>query len=146
MSHLVDVNLLLALVTDRHIHHRHAIRWIDEVSARDAVICRTVQLGLLRLLNNPVVMKEDVMPADRCWALWRGLLEDERVRFEAGEPGRLDAAFEEFTQGRTFSPRLWSDAYLAAYARAGEHGLATFDRGFRSFSRLNCTVLPSEAS
>ena len=141
MSHLVDVNLLLALVTDRHVHHRDAMRWIDEVPARDAVICRTVQLGLLRLLNNPAVMKEDAMPASECWTLWRHLLEDERVRFEAGEPGRLDAAFEQFTQGRTFSPRLWSDAYLAAYARAGEHALVTFDRGLRRFGLTALDVL-----
>lgn len=146
MSQLVDVNLLLALVTDRHVHHRDAVLWIDKVPARNAVICRTVQLGLLRLLNNPAVMKEDAIPASACWTLWRHLLEDERVRFEAGEPGGLEAVFEEFTQDRTFSPRLWSDAYLAAYARAGEYALVTFDRGFRSFGRLNCTVLSYERS
>lgn len=146
MSELVDVNVLLALVTDRHVHHRDAARWIERVTPRNAVICRTVQLGLLRLLNNPAVMKEDALPTGECWALWQRLLEDERLRFEAGEPGGLDALFEESTQGRTFSPRLWSDAYLAAYARAGDYSLVTFDRGFQGFNELACTVLTPRAS
>ena len=122
------------------------MRWLDGVPPRDLVICRTVQIGLLRLLNNPAVMKEDAVPTGECWALWRQLLRDERIRFEAGEPGALDASFEEYTQGRAFSPRLWSDAYLAAYARVGGYTLVTFDQGFRSFSNLACTVLPSETS
>ena len=47
------------------------------------MICRTVQIGLLRLLNNPAVMHEDAVPTRDCWALWRRLLGDERVRFRA---------------------------------------------------------------
>ena len=34
---------------------------------------------------------------------------------------------------RGSSSGFWSDAYLAAFARAGRHRFATFDRGFRRF-------------
>lgn len=146
VSHLADVNLVLALVTDRHVHHRVATGWIDGVAFGSMVICRAVQMGLLRLLNNPVVMKEDVLPSAECWELWRRLLEDDRVRFEAAEPPGLDEPFERYTRGRTFSARLWSDAYLAAYARAAGHTLVTFNREFRSFPELLCTVLPPDQS
>jgi predicted nucleic acid-binding protein len=56
---LCDVNLLLALVTDRHAHHPGAVRWFDILAVSDAVVCRIVQMGLLRLLNNPAVMQEE---------------------------------------------------------------------------------------
>jgi predicted nucleic acid-binding protein len=34
------------------------------------------------------------------------------------------------------SPRLWTDAYLAAFALAGGHRLVTFDQGFLRFPGL----------
>ena len=141
MPALCDVNVLLALVTDRHALHALAVRWADNISADGAVLCRVAQMGLLRLLNNPAVMGDEALDAAGCWSLWRRLLEDERLRFASEEPPGLDAAFERFTTGRAFSPRVWSDAYLAAYAHAAGHTLVTFDKGFRGFPGLNCDVL-----
>ena len=85
------------------------------------------------------------MPTGDCWALWRRLVGDERVRFAPRGPDGLDAPFEAFTGGRAFSPRVWSDAYLAAYARAGDYTLVTFDQGFRQFEGLSCNVLTPAA-
>jgi toxin-antitoxin system PIN domain toxin len=138
---LCDVNVLLALVADRHALHDLAVRWAESIPAGEAILCRLAQVGLLRLLNNPAVMREEVLDAAACWAVWRRLLEDERFRFTTEEPPGLDVAFEGFMAGRTFSPRLWSDAYLAAYAYAARLSLVTFDRGFRSFPGLTCDVL-----
>jgi len=138
---LCDVNVLLALVTDRHALHGLSLRWSEDVPAGGAVLCRVAQMGLLRLLNNPAVMGEDVLDTAGCWALWRRLLEDERFRFVPDEPPGLDAAFERFTTGRTFSPRLWTDAYLAAYAHAAGLTLVTLDHGFRNFPGLACEIL-----
>jgi hypothetical protein len=98
-------------------------------------------MGLLRLLNNPAVMGEDVLDTAGCWAIWRRLLEDERFRFVPEEPPDLDAAFERYTSGRAFSPRLWTDAYLAAYAHATGLTLVTLDHGFRAFPGLACDIL-----
>jgi hypothetical protein len=98
-------------------------------------------MGLLRLLNNPTVMGAEVFDTAGCWSLWRRLLEDERFRFASEEPPGLDAAFERFTAGRSFSPRVWTDAYLAAYAYAERLSLVTFDKGFRGFRGLTCDVL-----
>ena len=141
MPMLCDVNLLLALVTDRHAHHAVAVRWFNTLAAGDAVVCHIAQMGLLRLLNNPSVMQEEALTADACWDIWRRMLEDERIQFTVLEPPDLDAAFERFVSGRVFSPRLWTDAYLAAFADAGGMTLATFDRGFRNFPGLTCEVL-----
>jgi predicted nucleic acid-binding protein len=70
---LCDVNVLLALATDRHVHHPLAVRWLDRVAAGEAVVCRMAQTGLVRLLNNPAVMREEALDAAACWALWHRL-------------------------------------------------------------------------
>jgi predicted nucleic acid-binding protein len=98
-------------------------------------------MGLLRLLNNPAVMQEDVLDTASCWAIWYHLLEDERFRFVPYEPVGLEAAFERFTTARPFTPHLWTDAYFAAYAHTAGLTLVTLDRGFRSFYGLACDVL-----
>ena len=61
VSTLCDVNVLLALVTDRHAAHTAAVSWLNGVPAGDAAICRIAQTGLLRLLNN----LEDLAPVAR---------------------------------------------------------------------------------
>jgi predicted nucleic acid-binding protein len=66
---LCDVNLLLALVTDRHQHHAIAAQWIEKMQSGEVVVCRVVQTGLLRLLNNPAVMGDEALEADDCWSL-----------------------------------------------------------------------------
>jgi len=138
---LCDVNVLLALVTDRHAAHTAAVSWLDGVPTGDAAICRIAQTGLLRLLNNPAVMREDVLDTDACWGIWHRLLEDDRSRFTPTEPSGLDAVFKRFTSGRAFTPRLWTDAYLASYAQVSGLVLVTFDQGFRQFDSLACHVL-----
>ena len=141
MPALCDVNVLLALVTDRHALNGLAVRWAESVPAGEAVLCRVVQMGLLRLLNNPAVMREEAMNTTGCWSVWHRLLEDERFRFASEEPLGLDVAFERFTIGRAFSARVWTDAYLAAYAHAARLRLVTFDKAFRGFHGLAFDVL-----
>jgi len=89
---LCNVDVLLALVTDRHASHAAAVRWLDGVPAGGATTCRIAQTGLLQLLNNPAVMREDVLDTTACWELWHRLLKDERVRFTPTEPPGLHAA------------------------------------------------------
>ena len=138
---LCDVNVLLALVTDRHVFHGLAVRWVESVPPGDVVLCRVAQMGFLRLLNNPAVMREEAVNAAGCWSIWHRLLEDERFRFASEEPVGLDVSFERFTIGRAFNPRVWTDAYLAAYALAARLTIVTFDKAFRGFPGLTCEVL-----
>lgn len=62
MAALCDVNVLLAMCSDRHVHHGVASEWAGGVTKRHEIaVCRVTQLGLLRLLNNPAVMKEEAL-------------------------------------------------------------------------------------
>ena len=48
------------------------------------------------------------------------------------------------TKGFPHSPKLWQDAYLAAFAVATDVCLVTFDQGFRKFRRLRSLILSSD--
>ena len=44
------------------------------------------------------------------------------------------------SEGETHSPKVWSDAYLAAFAEAAGIGMVSFDKGFRKFDGLVLTI------
>jgi uncharacterized protein len=68
------------------------------------------------------------------------LLDDPRIHF-AQEPNDLYARWTLFADVRTASPKLWMDAYLAAFAVAGGYRLVTTDKAFKQFKGLNVLVL-----
>lgn len=140
MSALCDINLLLAFCYDRHEHHPIALNWLNEQDDASVVICRTTQLGLLRLLTNATVMAGDVCTLKQAWANFDAILNDTRFVFMA-EPDGLEVIFREFTSTGQVSPKRWQDAYLAAFARAAKIHLVTFDRGFKEYERLRLTLL-----
>lgn len=57
------------------------------------------------------------------------------------EPPNVELQWRNFTLGSTFSPKIWNDAYLAAFSVAGDYELVTFDKGFGRFSGLSYTLL-----
>lgn len=140
MPSLCDVNLLLAASYDRHIHHPAALAWLEKQDELSLVICRQTQLGLLRLLTNASVMGTEVCTLTQAWEIYEILMSDERFDFYA-EPLGLEPYLRKYTQSGRVSPKLWQDAYLAAFARAAKLHLATFDEGFRQFESLRLTVL-----
>lgn len=143
MPALCDVSFLLPLCYGRHVHHAAARQWVDgSFAAASLVICRVSQLGFLRLLTNPAVMTSDVCSTRQAWRLHDRLMSDVRFVFH-DEPAGLERHLRQMTHGFSFSPKLWQDAYLAAFARAAGLALATFDRGFQQFPRLKVVLLPA---
>ena len=144
MRALADVSWLLPLCYGGHEHHEAARQWLEALPEGDGVaVCRLAQLGLLRLLSNPSVMGADVCATDAAWKLNDRLLGDPRFSWEP-EPSTLEAELHRLTKGFPYSPKLWQDAYFAAFAVAADLPLVTFDRGFRKFPRLRSQVLTSE--
>ncbi len=137
---LVDVNVWLALVHQRHVDHLVALNWFAKRDADTAVCCRIVQLGLLRLLTNPAVMGDAVQSQEQAWSVWDRLAQDERVIFSA-DPQYLEIALRRFTKSKQAGHRQWTDAYLAAFAESGELEMATFDKGFAAYPDLPVTQL-----
>lgn len=147
MRALADVSWLLPLCYGGHEHHKPALQWLEAMPKEDGVVvCRLAQLGLLRLMCNPAVMGPDVRTTEQAWELSDQLLSDPRFSFEL-EPANLEKELRQLTKGFGYSPKLWQDAYLAAFAMANNLALLTFDQGFHKFRRLRCLVLsPSQQS
>ena len=140
MAALCDVNCLLAFCYDRHVHHTAAITWLESQAELSMVICRNTQLGLLRLLTNASVMDKDVCNLKQAWTIYDTLMGDERFDFST-EPVNLEQHLRRYTSGGRVSPKLWQDAYLAAFARAAKLHLVTFDEGFRQYEGLRLTLI-----
>ena len=138
--YLPDINIWLALTFEVHSHHRRAVAWFGAVELECCTFCRLTQQGYLRLATNPAVFKEEAVTMARAWSCYDQLLADERVRFTP-EPGGLETAWRQYTSRGTFSPKIWNDAYLAAFGRTANLEVVTFDSGFRGYSDVGVTVL-----
>jgi uncharacterized protein len=103
-------------------------------------VCRQTQLGLLRLLTNTTIMGNDVLDIRQSWDIYDALMSDERFEFYE-EPVGLEQRFRSYTAGAGVAPKLWQDAYLAAFARSAKLHLVTFDRGFQKFEGLHLILL-----
>jgi hypothetical protein len=113
------------------VHHDVSRDWFTELPGDSRFLfCRLTQLGLLRLLTAEVVMGDDVLSQSEAWGVYDRWLEDGRVRL-MDEPPALERTFRSLTRSRRASPKVWADAYLAAFADAAQLTLVTFDRGFR---------------
>jgi len=123
---LPDVNVWLAAAWARHSKHESARQWLD-AETDDIGFCRVSQMTLLRLLTNPAVTKEDAMSRRKAWLVYGALIADSRVRFY-GEPEGLEALWTAFSTREDKSHLLWTDDYLAAFAKALSAELVTLDR------------------
>lgn len=140
--HLPDIDVWLALTFDAHLHHPSAKTWFDGLS-NNAIcyFCRLSQQGFLRLATNPTVFGHHARTLPDAWQNYDTLLSDPRVAF-AEEPADLERYWRMFTQNQSFSPKVWNDAYLTAFARAGNLELVTFDRAFAQYANVTCRILP----
>lgn len=136
----MDANVWLALAAEAHVHHRRAEAYWKKEAAPVAAFCRVTQLAFLRHLTNKTIMGEHVLTPMSAWNKRAQFLALPEVRFVAEPPG-LDEQLGKLCQmGRT-SPNLWTDAYLASFAKCGGLRLVTFDQGFGRFTGLELLIL-----
>jgi len=141
MASFVDVNVLLALMHARHPFSERAFSWLETQEGRGSiVICRVVQMGLLRLLTRQAVMREDVINPAAFWRGWDQLMQDDRFVL-VPEPARLEQNWRELTTNFPVGQCAETDTYLAAFALAREDTFVTFDRGFERFEGLSVEIL-----
>lgn len=127
----LDANVWLALLWSRHIHSERAGAWFERASEERFFFCRITQITVLQLLTTPMVMGSDVKTIAEAWALWDKVCADDRIALLV-EPETIEPAFRRFSALRSSSPKVWADAYLAAFAAVAGLKLVTFDRGLRS--------------
>ncbi len=133
---LCDQNFWLALVLPPHDHHPVARAWWESLATERALFCRSTQQGFLRLLTTQAVLEPYGLPPrtqTQAWKIYRQLASAPTCGF-LPEPEGIDAHWEQLSSRPTASPKLWMDAYLAAFAIQGDCTLVTFDHGFRQFA------------
>ena len=140
MRFLADINVIIPLLLSRHPHRKAALKWFDSTTAGEVALCRLVRLGTLRLLCNSTVMGPDVLTPQSAIAALEQLEADERISL-VHEPDDLDPTLKTFASPCKTTPNLWSDAYLAAFAKVSGLKLSTFDGGFKKFAGLNFLAL-----
>ena len=140
MNYLPDINVWIALAFQSRSEHPVARNWYDSLESPTLLFCRLTQQGLLRLATNAKAIGSQACTLGKAWDLYDQLLVDYCAIY-ASEPVKLEHQWRTFTQGHTFSPKIWNDAYLAAFAVCNTLEVVTFDRGFRQFPGLHCTIL-----
>lgn len=141
---LPDINLWLAATIGSHVHHDAAKAWLESQSEPKSIaLCRVTQQGWLRLLTQESLMEGHglkVLTNKEAWALWTKLAADERMVFLA-EPEGIERRWQAYAAQPSAFPKLWTDAYLAAFAVAAGCELVTLDRGFGKFAGLRVELL-----
>ncbi|MBE2283359.1 MAG: type II toxin-antitoxin system VapC family toxin [Prosthecobacter sp.] len=141
---LPDTNVWLALSLSKHTHHRAAVEWLEEQDSPDEIaFCRSTQQSFLRLLTTTGVMSAYGIAAlsnKDAWAVYEAFIADDRILFQVEPPG-LNPNWKKLAARRTSSPKLWMDAYLAAFAIASGAELVTTDKAFSQFPGLDVTII-----
>jgi toxin-antitoxin system PIN domain toxin len=114
---------------------RRAATWFESAQADAVAFCRFTQHCFLRIATNPKAFGDETLSTSGAWSAYEDLLNDPRVRF-AAEPVTTEEIWREITSARPRSSRVRGDAYLAAFARAGELAVVPFDRDFEAFTGL----------
>jgi toxin-antitoxin system PIN domain toxin len=123
--HLLDVNVLIALLDPAHVQHDQAHEWFAEEGAQAWASCPLTQNGLLRIVGHPRYPGSPGSPAAVAH-LAAGLFSLPGHEFWPDDVSLLDAALVDAT--RLLTSAQVTDSYLLALARAHGGRLATLDR------------------
>jgi len=139
---LPDVNVWVALSDPRHQFHHAARLYWDNLLEDKCAFCRVTLLGWFRISTNPKAMGGQPFTNVQLWNIYKRLLAFPEVCFLA-EPPDIDTVFAEFSSEPGMPHHLWTDAYLAAFARTANCRLVSFDSDFNRFGGVRFLQLES---
>jgi uncharacterized protein len=102
-----------------------------------ALFCRMTQQSFLRLLTSSAVLAPygvSALSNSAAWSTYEGFLADERIAW-VEEPRGLESVWKRLARATQASPKLWMDAYLAAFAMSAGYQLVTTDKAFQAIQR-----------
>jgi toxin-antitoxin system PIN domain toxin len=141
MTCIADANVLFPLLVDRHVAREAARQWWESRSEDSVGWCLLTRMAVLRLLTNRVAMNGVPISPEAALNAWQALAADPRCVFLDAVPSSHEGIFASLVAGRTPTPNLWADAWLAALSKSLGHEIVTFDRGFKSFKGTKVTLL-----
>lgn len=129
MKYLLDVNTLVALFDEAHIHHMAAHEWFAEKGAHGWVTCPITENGLLRILSHPAYPNSPLPMAELAQRLEEFKKGSEVHSFWSSDYSMSEwLSDERLTIGSAHS----TDAYLLNLCKRNKGLLATFDRRIKS--------------
>lgn len=134
---LLDVNVLVALIWDSHVHHVAARHWFAQEASRGWATSPVTEAGFVRVSANPKVLPSPVSVADAVGVL-RQMRSLPGHRFLADDVSMADDDVP-----RLSGYRQVTDAQLLTLARRQGLALVTFDAGIASLAgdEVNVTLL-----
>ena len=148
-GYLFDTNVWLAAVFTTHPFHQPARQKLQQATPGEpAVFCRATQQSFLRLASTPTLLKAygatGLTNNDALMAL--GALTALPQICERDEPPGTPALWHRLASRGTASPKVWMDAYLAAFAMRGELRMVTLDHDFKNFTGQGLNLQLIDAS
>ncbi len=135
MNYLCDTNVFLAAAIGQHANHAQAARWFSDLGDIDtAAFCRATQTSFLRLLTRKIADPFQPLTNRQAWQTYDALFRDDAIIF-LPEPADLEIHWRRLANSDTASPKVWMDAYLAAFAIAAKVRLVTLDADFRNYEK-----------
>lgn len=132
---LLDSNVWVAVTFEGHRFHSVAASFFQTEDS-PLCLCRSVEQSWLRLITTPVIQTSNhSLPFGNDTAVihLRKWLAHPRVHLLHEEPSGTRDLWLRLASRPTASPKLWMDAYLAAFAITGNLRFVTFDTDFRQF-------------
>lgn len=143
---LFDTNVWIAAIFPTHRFHRQAQATLQEQTpANPAVFCRSTEQSFLRLASTEALLQvygAVGLTNRHALVVLADLLALPQV-CEREEPPGTAALWHRLASRNTASPKVWMDAYLAAFAIEGGLGMASLDHDLKAFERhgLNLILL-----
>ena len=124
MRALLDVNILIALNDEGHIHHLTASRWLAQHMHLGWASCPLTQNGMLRIMSQSSYTNSQSL--QNLVKRLRNFTETNHHVFWPDDISLLDQAF--IDADKLLSPRQLTDAYLLALAVKHGGRLITLDK------------------
>ncbi len=131
MTHLLDANVLIALVDSSHVHHEPASNWLLQTGHRfstcpitqGALVRYLLHQGHDRALIGPALRRIQALPRHEFWS--------------------DDIPFSTDIIDRITGHRQVTDSYLCHLAAARAGKVATYDRGLVALHPTNSVLVPT---
>lgn len=125
---MLDVNALVALVWDSHVHHLAIRQWFATNAAAGWATCPLTESGFVRVSSNPSVLPVAVTPTDARAALTSLRSADGHEFLEDG------VSLTDSDVPPIHGHRQVTDAHLLTLARRRGRRLVTFDAAIRALA------------
>lgn len=124
MRALLDINVLIALHDQDHIHHQRASTWLGDNIHSGWASCALTQNGFLRIMSQPGYPNPQTLGV-----LLAMLQQSTRTAFHAWWPDEVSLLDgERFMHAHMHSPAQLTDIYLLGLAVHHQARFVSFDR------------------